>query len=98
MSHHKICGPIVQRTWLSTYCDPWQTLQEQQQKENRKNNHFSSGNKSSPQSFSVPGIMFPPRRNIYLLIIHELKSPSVEIACLLGIQNEIQAACFLWLP
>ena len=26
---------------------------------------FSSGNKSSPQSFSVPGIMFPPRRNIY---------------------------------
>ena len=30
-----------------------------------KNNHFSSGNKSSPQSFSVPGIMFPARRNIY---------------------------------
>ena len=26
---------------------------------------FSSGNKSSPQSFSVPGIKFPPRRNIY---------------------------------
>ena len=25
---------------------------------------FSSGNKSSPQSFSVPGIMIPPRRNI----------------------------------
>ena len=30
-----------------------------------KSNHFSSGNKSSPQSFSVPGIMFPARRNIY---------------------------------
>jgi hypothetical protein len=30
-----------------------------------KNNRFSSGNKSSPQSFSVPGIMFPARRNIY---------------------------------
>ena len=28
----------------------------------KKNNHFS---KSSPQSFSVPGIMFPARRNIY---------------------------------
>ena len=26
---------------------------------------FSSGYKSSPQSFSVPGIKFPPRRNIY---------------------------------
>ena len=31
----------------------------------KKSNHFSSGNKSSPQSFSVPGIMFPARRNIY---------------------------------
>ena len=30
---------------------------------------FSSGNKSSPQSFSVPGIMFPPRRNIYLCTV-----------------------------
>jgi hypothetical protein len=30
-----------------------------------KNNRFSSGNKSSHQSFSVPGIMFPARRNIY---------------------------------
>ena len=30
---------------------------------------FSSGNKSSPQSFSVPGIMFPPRRNIYSLLL-----------------------------
>jgi hypothetical protein len=30
-----------------------------------KNNHFSSGNKSSPRSFSAPGIMFPARRNIY---------------------------------
>jgi hypothetical protein len=28
-------------------------------------NRFSSGNKSSPQSFSAPGIMFPARRNIY---------------------------------
>ena len=34
-----------------------------------KNNRFSSGNKSSPQSFSVPGIMFPARRNIYSLPI-----------------------------
>jgi hypothetical protein len=34
-----------------------------------KNNRFSSGNKSSPQSFSVPGIMFPARRNIYSLDI-----------------------------
>jgi hypothetical protein len=31
----------------------------------KKNNHFSSGNKSSPRRFSAPGIMFPARRNIY---------------------------------
>ena len=29
---------------------------------------FSSGNKSLLQSFSVPGIMFPPRRNIYSFV------------------------------
>jgi hypothetical protein len=34
-----------------------------------KNNRFSSGNKSSPQSFSVPGIIFPARRNIYFLAV-----------------------------
>ena len=32
---------------------------------------FSSGNKSSPQSFSVPGIMFPARRNIYSSRLHK---------------------------
>jgi len=32
----------------------------------KKNNSFSSGNKSSSQSFSVPGIMFP-KENIYIL-------------------------------
>ena len=34
---------------------------------------FSSGNKSSPQSFSVPGIKFPPRRNIYYPLTYYLR-------------------------
>ena len=33
--------------------------------QSKKTNHFSSRNKSSHQNFSVPGILFPARRNIY---------------------------------
>ena len=40
-----------------------------------KNNRFSSGNKSLPQSCSAPGIMFPARRNIY-------SSSTVDCRCL----------------
>ena len=44
-------------------CFPWKKLFFLPTVE--KTTIFSSGNKSSPQSFSVPGIMFPARRNIY---------------------------------
>ena len=52
---------------------PHPGLGRPQEKNSEKNicfpwkNCFSSGNKSSPQSFSAPGIMFPARRNIYSL-------------------------------
>ena len=32
--------------------------------------------------------------NHFFLINYELKTPSVEMACLLGIQNKTQAVCF----
>ena len=47
---------------------------------------FSSGNKSSPQSFSVPGIMFPARRNIYSLKFSSQGSKKTSIVRL-GIQG-----------
>ena len=31
--------------------------------------------------------------NHFCLINHELKTPSLQMTCLLGIQNEIQAVC-----
>ena len=31
--------------------------------------------------------------NHFFLLNYELKTPSVEMACLLGIQNKIQAVC-----
>ena len=42
--------------------------------------------------FPLPSIDFFFANNFFL-INYELKTPSVEIACLLGIQNEIQAVC-----
>ena len=44
-----------------------------------------------------PSISLDRKNNlakIIFLINYELKTPSVEMACLLGIQNEIQAAWF----
>ena len=42
-----------------------------------KSNHFSSRNKSSPQNFSVPGILFPARRNIYSIFLEiEIREPT----------------------
>ena len=33
--------------------------------------------------------------NVFFVINFELKTPSVEMACILGIQNEIQAVFYL---
>jgi hypothetical protein len=40
---------------------------------------LSSGNKSSPQNFSAPGIMFPARRNIYFFGLHPLPKAPIAV-------------------
>ena len=53
---------LAQKNSEKNICFPWKKLFFLPTVE--KTTIFSSGNKSSPQSFSVPGIMFPARRNI----------------------------------
>ena len=55
-----------------------------------KSNHFSSRNKSLPQNFSVPGILFPARRNIYFLLVNINR-----VSRLLEPSDLLNGVCFL---
>jgi len=56
--------PGAKKNFEKNICFPWKNCFFSLR--SKKNNSFSSGNKSSSQSFSVPGIMFP-KENIYIL-------------------------------
>ena len=78
---------LVQKNSEKNVCFPWKnwffltsvkkTLRRTFSQ--KKKNVFSSGNKSLPQSFSVPGIMFPPRRNIYSHLIYFRIDRSIKV-------------------